>query len=80
MLIRSTHLNKKKKIDTIKWRRIYEVIEEAYFKVSENFPDDFIKQCRDNENEAQCIPLKIKRDIKQMAMLIGIYAQVVKLS
>ena len=28
---------KRKKVNTIKWRPIYEVIEEAYFKESENF-------------------------------------------
>ena len=40
---------------------IYEVIEEAYFKSSENFPDGFMKQCKDNENEARFISLEIKK-------------------
>ena len=38
------------KVNTIKWRPIYEVIEEAYFKESENFPHDLIQQCKDNAN------------------------------
>ena len=33
------------KVDTTKWRPIYEVIEEAYFKESEKFPNDFMQQC-----------------------------------
>ena len=36
------------------------VIEEAYFKESDIFPDDFIKQCKENSNEAQGVPLEIK--------------------
>ena len=32
------------KVYTIKWRQIYEVIEKAYFKESENFPDKFMQQ------------------------------------
>ena len=63
----------------MKCRPIYEVVEEAYFKESENFPDDFMKQCKDNEDEAQFIPLKIKNNIKRMGTEQGLYAQVVKL-
>ena len=28
------------------------------------FPDDFMKQCKDNENEAQFIPLDVKNNIE----------------
>ena len=38
-----------------------------------------MKQCKDNENEAQFIPLDVKNNIKRMAMENGLYAQVVKL-
>ena len=38
-----------------------------------------MKQCKDNENEAQFIPLEIKNSIKRMAMEQGLYAKVVKL-
>ena len=38
-----------------------------------------MKQCKDNENEAQFIPLEIKNNIKRMAMEQGLYAQVIKL-
>ena len=43
---------------------IYGLIEEAYFEESDIFPDDFIKQCKDNANEAQFVPLEIKNNIK----------------
>ena len=48
------------KANTIKWRPIYEVIEEAYFKEYEIFSDAFMQQCKDNANEPQFIPLDIK--------------------
>ena len=64
------------KVNTIKWRPIYEVIEEAYFKEYEMFPDDFMQQCKDNAHEAQFIPLEIKNNIKLMSMKQGLYAQV----
>ena len=64
ILISSTHLKKRNKVNTIKWRPIYEVIEEAYLKKSEEFPEDFMKQCKDNEKEAQFIPLDVKNNIK----------------
>ena len=31
------------KVNTTKWRQMYEVIDEAYIKGSKHFPDDFIK-------------------------------------
>ena len=34
------------KLNTMLWRIIYEVIEEAYFEESDIFPDDFIKSVR----------------------------------
>ena len=36
------------KVNTIKWRPIYEVIYEAYFIESNIFSDAFMKQCKDN--------------------------------
>ena len=39
---------------------MYEVIEEAYFKESDIFLDDFIKICKDNANDAQFVPLEVK--------------------
>ena len=38
------------KPNTIKWRPIFEVIDEAYFKGSKIFSDDFMKECKDNSN------------------------------
>ena len=38
-----------------------------------------MKQCKDNANEAQFIPLEVKNNIKRMATEQGLYAQVVKL-
>ena len=51
------------KVDTIKWNPICEVIEESHFTSSEIFSDDFMQQCKDNANEAQSIPLRIKNNI-----------------
>ena len=67
------------KVNTIKWRILYEVIEEAYFKESGTFPDNFTKQCKDNANETQFIPNEIKNNINRISMEQGLYAQVVKL-
>ena len=68
-----------KKINTIKWRPIYEVIYEDYIKDSKIFPGDFIKECKDNSNEAHDIPHEVKNNIKRMAMEQELYAQVFKL-
>ena len=38
------------KTNIIKWRPIYEVIDEAYIKYSKTSPDDFIKECKNNSN------------------------------
>ena len=43
------------------------------------FPDNFMKQCKDNENETQFIPLDANNNIKRMAMEQVLYAQVVML-
>ena len=42
------------------WRPIYEVIDEAYIKESNIFPDDFIRECKMNSNEPQFISSDIK--------------------
>ena len=49
------------KVNKKKWRPIYEVIDEAYFKDSKISPDDFIKEFKNNSNEAQFIPRKEKK-------------------
>ena len=36
------------KLNTTKWRTIYEVIYEAYIKYYKIFSDNFIKECIDN--------------------------------
>ena len=38
-----------------------------------------MKQCKENANEAQFIPLQVKNDIKRIATEQGLYAEVVKL-
>ena len=40
----------RKKVNTTKWRPIYEVIDKAYIKDSKIFPDDFIRECKNNSN------------------------------
>ena len=67
------------KVNTIKRRPVFEVIDEAYFKGSKIFLDNLMKQCKDNSNEARFIPLEIKNNIKRMEMEQGLYAQVVML-
>ena len=42
----------KKKLNKIKWRPIYEVIDEAYFIGSKIFSDYFMQECKDNSYEA----------------------------
>ena len=36
------------KVNTTKWRPIYEVIDEAYNEESKHFPVDFIRECKNN--------------------------------
>ena len=48
------------KVNTIEWRPIYEVIDKAYIKESDIFPDGFIRECKNNSNEAQFIPSDVK--------------------
>ena len=52
------------KVNTTKWRPIYEVIDEAYIKGSKIFSDDFIKECMYNSNEACDIPHGVINNIK----------------
>ena len=66
-------------MNTIKWRPIFEVIDEAYFKGCKIFSDDFMKECKDNSNEALDIPREVKNNIKRMAMEQGLYSQVIML-
>ena len=65
------------KVNTTKWRPIYEVIDEAYIKYSNILPDDFIKECKNNSNKAQLLPREVKNNIKRMTMEQGLYAQVI---
>ena len=57
---------KRNKVNTIKWRPIYEVIDEAYFIGSKMFSDFFMQQCKDNANVAQFIPLDMENNIRRM--------------
>ena len=36
----------RKKVNTTKWRPIYEAIYEAYIEESNIFPEDFIRECK----------------------------------
>ena len=38
------------KVNITQWIPIYEVIDEAYIKQSNIFPDDFISECKMNSN------------------------------
>ena len=48
-------------------------------KKSDTFPDDFIKKCKDNANEAHNIPLEVKNYTKRMATEHILYAHVVNI-
>ena len=50
-----------------------------FFDETDIFPDDFIKHCKNNANEAHNIPLEVKNNIKRMSMEQGLYTQVVML-
>ena len=63
------------KVNTIKWRPIYEVIGQAYLIYYKIFSDAFMQQCKDNANDAQFIPLDMKDNTKRMATEQGLYAQ-----
>ena len=52
------------KVNITQWRPIYEVIDEAYIEESKIFPDDFIRDCKNNSNEARDIPRDVKNNIK----------------
>ena len=66
------------KVNTTKWRPIYEVIDEAYIKES-NFSLKILSENVKNSNVELDITRKVKNNIKQMAMEKGLYAQAVKL-
>ena len=38
------------KVNITRWIPIYEVIDEAYIKESNIFPDGFIRECKNNSN------------------------------
>ena len=65
------------KVNTTKWRQIYEVIDKDYLIGSKCFSEDFIKECKDNSNEAREISGKVRNKIKRMAMKQGLYTQVI---
>ena len=66
-------------MNTIKWRPIYEVIDEAYFIGSNIFSGNFIKECKDSSNEYLDITGEVKNNIKRMAMGQVLYAHVISL-
>ena len=46
------------------WRTIYQVIQQEFFDETGILPDDFIKHCKDNVNEAHNIPIEVNKNIK----------------
>ena len=67
------------KVNTTKWRPIYQVIDEAYIKDSRIFPEDFISECKTNSDLELDIPRDVKNNIERLATEQSLYAQVVKL-
>ena len=72
-------IENRKKVYKKQWRTIYEVIQQYFFDETDIFPDDFIKHCKINENEAHIIALEVKNNTKRMLMEQGLYSQVVML-
>ena len=66
-------------INTTNWRPIYEVIDEAYIEETKIFPENFIRYCKNNSNEALDIPRDVKNNIKRMAMEQSLYSQVIRI-
>ena len=54
----------RKKINTTKWRSIYEFIAEAHIEESKIFPGDFIRDCKNNSNKSQFILVDVKNNMK----------------
>ena len=46
------------------------------FDETDIFPDDFMKHCKNNSNEAHNIPIEVKNSIKRIYMKQELYAQV----
>ena len=49
---------KRNKVYTTQWMKIYKVIEPESLNKSDNFPNDFIKIYKDDANEAINIPIE----------------------
>ena len=49
------------KVNTTKWTPIYEVIDESYIKESNIFPENFIRECKNNSNKSRDIPRNVKK-------------------
>ena len=49
------------KVCTTLWRKISEGIEPDVCQKSENFPNEYIKKCKDNTYEAINIPIQLKK-------------------
>ena len=49
-------IEKRNKFYTKRWRNIYEVIQQEFLKETDIFPDD-LKNCNNNANEDQFLPL-----------------------
>ena len=59
-LVTNNLIEKRNKVYTKQCRKIYKFIQPVFFKKTYIFPDDFIKNCMDNANEAQFLPLGVK--------------------
>ena len=55
-------------VNITQWRPINEVIDEAYIRKSNIFPDDFIRECKKNSIVPQFISGDVKNNVKRLAM------------
>ena len=68
------------KVNTTKWKPIYEVINKSYTKDSKIYSEDFIKECMDISKKSHDKPREVKNNIKRMEIEQGLYAQGIMIS
>ena len=51
----------RRKVNITQCRQIYEVIDEAYIIDYNIFPDDFIRECKNNSNKPQYLSSDVKK-------------------
>ena len=62
------------------WKKIYEVIDDEYFKQLDiEIPEEFLLKCRQEYNISHFIPVDIKNSIQQIGLEYGLLSQIIKI-